>query len=84
VTIAEVNAAAKEYADGPMKGILQYTELPLVSTDLKGNPHSSIYSAIDTVAVGGNLVKVVAWYDNEYGYACRVADLVHFVAGKGL
>src|SRR5579862_554468 len=84
VTVAEVNAAAKEYADGPMKGILQYTELPLVSTDLKGNSHSSIYSAIDTVAVGGNLVKVVAWYDNEYGYACRVADLVHFVAQKGL
>ena len=83
-TIEEVNAVAKEYADGPMKGILQYTELPLVSTDMKGNTHSSIYSAIDTVAVGGNLVKVVAWYDNEWGYSCRVADLVNFVAQKGL
>ena len=83
-TIEEINAAAKEYAEGPMKGYLEYTELPLVSTDMRGNPHSSIYSAIDTVAVGGNLVKVVAWYDNEWGYACRIADLVHFIAGKGL
>ena len=83
-TIQEINATAKEYADGPMKGILEYTELPLVSTDMKGNSHSSIYSAIDTVAVGGNLVKVVAWYDNEWGYSCRVADLVNFVANKGL
>jgi glyceraldehyde 3-phosphate dehydrogenase len=83
-SVAEINAVAKEYAEGPMKGVLEYTELPLVSTDLKGNTHSSIYSAIDTVAVGGNLVKVVAWYDNEWGYSCRVADLVHFVAQKGL
>jgi glyceraldehyde 3-phosphate dehydrogenase len=82
--IAEINAAVKEYADGPMKGILEYTELPLVSTDLKGNHHSSIFSAVDTVAVGGNLVKVVAWYDNEWGYACRVGDLIKFVADKGL
>ena len=83
-TIQEINATAKEYADGPMQGILEYTELPLVSTDMKGNSHSSIYSAVDTVAVGGNLVKVVAWYDNEWGYSCRVADLVNFVANKGL
>jgi glyceraldehyde 3-phosphate dehydrogenase len=83
-TIAEINGVAKEYADGPMKGILEYTELPLVSTDLKGNSHSSIYSAVDTVTVGGNLIKVVAWYDNEWGYSCRVADLVNFVAKKGL
>jgi glyceraldehyde 3-phosphate dehydrogenase len=83
-TIAEINAVAKEYADGPMKGILEYTELPLVSTDMKGNAHSSIYSAVDTVAVGGNLIKVVAWYDNEWGYSCRVADLVNYVAQKGL
>jgi glyceraldehyde 3-phosphate dehydrogenase len=84
VAIEEVNAAVKEYADGPMKGIVEYTELPLVSTDLKGNSHSSIFSALDTIAVGGNLVKVVSWYDNEWGYACRVADLVDFVANKGL
>ncbi|HZP80546.1 MAG TPA: type I glyceraldehyde-3-phosphate dehydrogenase [Chthonomonadaceae bacterium] len=82
--VAEVNAAVKEYADGPMKGIVEYTELPLVSTDLRGNPHSSIYSALDTVAVGGNLVKVVSWYDNEWGYSCRIADLVHYLAQRGL
>ena len=83
-SIEEVNAAVKEYADGPMQGIVEYTELPLVSCDLKGNSHSSIYSAIDTVAVGGNLVKVVSWYDNEWGYACRVGDLIHYVAQQGL
>lgn len=83
-TVQEVNAAVKEYADGPMKGILEYTELPLVSMDMKGNFHSSIFSAVDTVAVGGNLVKVVSWYDNEWGYACRVGDLAHFLAQKGL
>ncbi len=84
ITVEEVNAAVKEYADGAMKGYLEYTELPLVSSDIKGNQHSSIYSAIDTVAVGGNLVKVVAWYDNEWGYSSRVADLINFVAQKGL
>lgn len=83
-TPAEINAVAQEYAIGPMKGILEYTDLPLVSTDMKGNFHSSIFSAVDTIAIGGNLIKVVAWYDNEWGYSCRVADLVHFVAQKGL
>ncbi len=83
-TIDELNAAIKTYADGAMKGILQYTELPLVSTDLRGNSHSSIFSAIDTCLVGGNFVKVVAWYDNEWGYACRIGDLVDFLAKKGL
>lgn len=82
VPVAEINAAVKEYAEGSMKGILAYTEEPLVSTDLRGNPHSSIFSALDTVAVG-NLVKVVSWYDNEWGYSCRIADLLHFLAGKG-
>jgi len=84
VEIAEINAAVKEYANGPMKGIVEYTELPLVSTDMKGNSHSSIFSAVDTVAVGGNLVKVVAWYDNEWGYACRISDLCAFLVEKGL
>ncbi len=83
VTIAEVNAAAKEYADGPMKGILEYTEEQRVSTDLKGNPHSSIFSAVDTIGIG-NFIKVVAWYDNEWGYSCRVADLLKFLGDKGL
>jgi glyceraldehyde 3-phosphate dehydrogenase len=82
-TIPEINAKMKEAADGPMKGILQYTEEPLVSTDLKGNPHSSIYSAMDAIAVGKH-VKVVAWYDNEWGYSNRVADLLNFLEDKGL
>ena len=83
VTIEEINSAAKEYADGPMKGILQYSDEPLVSTDLKGNPHSSIFSALDTIGIG-NFIKVVAWYDNEWGYSCRVADLLKFLGDKGL
>ena len=66
-----------------MKAILQYTEEPLVSTDLKGNTHSSIFSAIDTIGLG-SFIKVVAWYDNEWGYSCRVADLIKFLADKGL
>jgi glyceraldehyde 3-phosphate dehydrogenase len=82
-TIAEINAKMKEAADGPLKGILQYTEEPLVSTDLKGNAHSSIYSAMDAIAVGKH-VKVVAWYDNEWGYSNRVADLLNFLEDKGL
>jgi len=72
----------KEYAEGPMKGILAYSEAPLVSSDLKGNAHSSIFSDADTLTIGGNLAKVVAWYDNEWGYAVRVADLIHDITGK--
>src|SRR4029450_4240238 len=83
-TVEAINAAIKEYAEGPMKGILAYSEEPLVSSDLKGDAHSSIFSAMDTVVIGGNLTKVVSWYDNEWGYSVRVADLVHYVAGKGL
>ena len=83
-TVEAINAAIKEYAEGPMKGILAYSEEPLVSSDLKGDPHSSIFSAMDTLVIGGNLAKVVSWYDNEWGYSVRVADLVHYVAGKGL
>ncbi len=82
VTVAEVNAAVKEYAEGAMKGILAYSDEELVSTDLKGNSHSSIFSSVDTVLIG-DLVKVVAWYDNEWGYSCRIADIVKFVADKG-
>ena len=79
VTVEELNATVKAAADGPLKGIVQYTEEPLVSIDLKGNPHSSIYSAIDTLAMG-NFVKVIAWYDNEWGYSNRVVDLVKYMA----
>lgn len=82
-TVAEINAAMKEYAEGAMKGILQYTEEELVSTDLRGNTHSSIFSAFDTITIG-NMCKVVSWYDNEWGYSCRIADIVDFVAKAGL
>nr|MBI2903770.1 aldehyde dehydrogenase [Chloroflexota bacterium] len=77
----EIRAAMLEYAAGPMKGILDVTDEPLVSMDLKGTNFSSVYSAMDTLVLG-NMVKVVAWYDNEWGYACRVADLAAMVAGK--
>ncbi len=84
VTVAEINAAMKEYAEGPMKGILAYTEEPLVSSDLKGNPHSSIFSALDTLVIGGNMIKAVSWYDNEWGYSVRVTDLAKFIADQGI
>jgi glyceraldehyde 3-phosphate dehydrogenase len=64
-----------------MKGILDVTDEPLVSSDLRGTTFSSVFSAMDTLVIG-NMVKVVAWYDNEWGYACRVADLTAMVAGK--
>jgi glyceraldehyde 3-phosphate dehydrogenase len=75
VTAGEVNAAMKAAADGPMKGILEYTEDPIVSADIVGNPHSNIFDAGMTSAQG-NMVKVFGWYDNEMGYSARVADLV--------
>jgi glyceraldehyde 3-phosphate dehydrogenase len=75
ITVDEINATMRELADGAMKGILAYTEEPLVSIDLKGNTNSSIFSALETLVIGGNLVKVVSWYDNEWGYACRIGDL---------
>jgi glyceraldehyde 3-phosphate dehydrogenase len=81
-TVEEINAAMKEYAEGPMKGILAYSEEPLVSSDLKGDPHSSIFSAKETLVIGGDLAKVVAWYDNEWGYSVRVADLIRHLSLK--
>ena len=84
VEVEEVNAAFKEAAESPLRGIMAYTEEPLVSMDLKGDPHSTIVSGLDTLVVGGNMVKVIAWYDNEWGYSCRVADLAAFIAGKEL
>jgi len=79
VTLRDLNAAFADAAAGPLKGILAYTDEPLVSMDLKGDPHSSIVSGLDTQVVGGNLVKIIAWYDNEYGYACRVGDLAAYI-----
>lgn len=79
VTVEEINTAFKKAADGPMKGILEYTEDPIVSADIIGNPHSNIFDALSTMA-NGNFVKVVGWYDNEYGYSCRVVDLIKKIA----
>ena len=76
VTVEEVNAAVKAAADGPFSGIIEYTEDHIVSTDVIGNPHSSIFDASSTQVLGGNLVKVFSWYDNEWGYSNRVVDLI--------
>jgi glyceraldehyde 3-phosphate dehydrogenase len=78
----EVNAALRAASEGPMKGILALSDEPLVSMDLKGNASSSIVDTDLTMVVGGNMVKVASWYDNEWGYACRVADVAHLIANK--
>jgi glyceraldehyde 3-phosphate dehydrogenase len=78
-TDAEVNAALKAAADGPLKGILAYTADPVVSTDMLHNPNSSIVDSLMTKVLAGNLVKVLAWYDNEWGYSMRVVDLISFL-----
>lgn len=83
-TKEEVNEAFKQAAAGPLNGILEYTEEPLVSSDFRGDSHSSIIDGLLTMVVGGNMVKVIAWYDNEWGYSCRVADLTNFIAQKGV
>ncbi len=78
-----INEAFKQAAAGALKGILDYTEEPLVSMDFRGDPHSSIVDGLSTMVTGGSMVKIIAWYDNEWGYSCRVADLTHFIAQKG-
>ncbi|WP_027417109.1 type I glyceraldehyde-3-phosphate dehydrogenase [Aneurinibacillus terranovensis] len=83
-TVEEINAALKEAANGPLKGILSYSEEPLVSKDYNGDPSSSTIDALSTMVIEGNMAKVVSWYDNEWGYSNRVVDLVNFVAKKGL
>jgi len=77
-----VNAAMKAAADGPLKGILAYSDAPIVSVDLNGDPHSSIFDAPLTKVIGNRLVKVFSWYDNEWGYSNRLADVAAFVAGQ--
>jgi glyceraldehyde 3-phosphate dehydrogenase len=83
-TAEEVNKALQDAANGPLKGILAYTEDPVVSTDMLHNPNSSIVDAGMTKVLGGNLVHVIAWYDNEWGYSMRIVDLVEFLEKKGL
>ena len=84
VSADDVNAAFRKAANGDLKGILAYSEEPLVSADFKGNPHSSIVDAPFTKVIGGNTVKVLSWYDNEWAFSCRVKDLIHYIADRGL
>ena len=80
----DINAAYKAASENSLKGILEYTTEPLVSSDFKENPHSSIIDGLSTMSMGGNLVKVIGWYDNEWGYSCRTADLAAFLVDKGI
>ncbi|MFC4601448.1 type I glyceraldehyde-3-phosphate dehydrogenase [Cohnella hongkongensis] len=84
VTVEEVNAALKEASEGALKGILNYSEEPLVSSDYNGDPASSTIDALSTMVIEGNMVKVISWYDNEWGYSNRVVDLAAYIASKGL
>jgi glyceraldehyde 3-phosphate dehydrogenase len=83
-TAEEVNAAFKAAAEGPMKGLLQYTDEPLVSVDFRGNAHSTILDSPYTSVMDGDFVKVLAWYDNEWGYSNRCVDLLKLMMAKGL
>ena len=83
-SVEEIHEAFRKAANGELKGILEYCDQPLVSSDFKGKPASSIFDALSTMVIDGNLTKVLAWYDNEWGYSCRLADLTAFVAQKGL
>jgi len=84
VSLDQVIRALRSACEGPLKGIMDYTEEELVSMDFKGNPHSSIIDGPSTMVIGANMVKVIGWYDNEWGYSCRLGDLAAFVAKKGL
>ena len=84
VTAEEVNQAFKEAAEGPLKGILEYTEDPIVSSDIRGNPHSCIFDALSTMVMQDRMVKIMGWYDNEWGYSCRTADLCSLIGDKGI
>ncbi len=84
VTVELVNQAFQTAAEGPLAGILSYCQEPLVSMDFKGNPASCIIDALGTMVVGGNMVKILAWYDNEWGYSCRLADLAAYIVVKGI
>ncbi len=84
VTVEEINTAMKEAAEGSMKGILAYCDEPLVSKDFQGNSNSSIFNANSTMVLEDKMVKILSWYDNEWGYSCRVVDLAIFMASKGL
>jgi glyceraldehyde 3-phosphate dehydrogenase len=82
-TVEEVNTAFRDEAEGDLEGILRFTDEPLVSMDFKGDTHSAIVDGLSTMVMGGNLLKVIAWYDNEWGYSCRLADVTAMIAEKG-
>jgi len=84
VSVEQVNEAFRKAAEGPLNGILEYCTEPLVSMDFRGNPASSILDAPSTMVIADNMVKVLSWYDNEWGYSCRLADLITYIAEKGL
>jgi len=84
VTAEEVNHAFQRAAEGELKGIVEYCDEPLVSSDFKGNSASAIFDSLSTMVIDGNMVKVLAWYDNEWGYSCRLADLAAYIASKSL
>ena len=79
VTVEEVNQAVKKAAEGSFKGIIEYSDAHLVSSDVLGNPHSCVFDSLCTQLVAGNLVKILAWYDNEFGYSCRLIDLIQYI-----
>ena len=79
-----MNQAFLEAAQGSLKGILEYTDEPLVSSDLRGNPHSCIFDSLSTIVMEGRMVKTMGWYDNEWGYSCRTADLCSLMSDKGI
>ena len=84
VSAEEINDAFRVAAEGELKGIVEYCDEPLVSMDFKGNPASAIFDSLSTMVIDSNMVKVLAWYDNEWGYSCRLADLAAYIASKGL
>lgn len=84
VTVEEINAVFKKAAAGPLKEIVQYSEEELVSSDFIGNSHSCIFDAPSTLVMDGTMIKVIGWYDNEWGYSCRVGDLLGYMSGKGI
>jgi len=83
-TVDDINNALKAAANGELKDILAYSDLPLVSRDFNGNPHSSIVDGLSTMTIDNKLIKVVAWYDNEWGYSCRLVDLVAYIGQRGI
>ena len=80
-TVSEINHVLKKASETNLRGIMQYSEEPLVSVDIIGNPHSAIIDGLSTKVIGehGNLIKIFSWYDNEWGYSCRIVDLVNYI-----